>query len=154
MQPLPFAFDGPGEDEGDQGNPTRARNNPETEQKDSLVEAVVFVAGAGMLLAVPAGIWALLARSRLQSFVRDFRAMNPGLWLLFLVSIATIVFAQPVLLVLLTYGFVARVLTGPTLSPLGQFVTRVLTPRLPFEPNLPPTSSSAGASSRSTGTTS
>jgi hypothetical protein len=34
---------------------------------------------------------------------------------------------------LLAYGFVARVLTGPTLSPLGQFVTRVLTPALPFQ---------------------
>ena len=34
------------------------------------------------------------------------------------------------LLVPLTYGFVARVLTGPTLSPLGQFVTRVATPRV------------------------
>jgi hypothetical protein len=33
-------------------------------------------------------------------------------------------------LVPLTYGFAARVLTGPTLSPLGQFVTRVLTPAL------------------------
>ena len=32
----------------------------------------------------------------------------------------------------IAYGFVARVLTGPKLSPLGQFVTRVLTPRLPF----------------------
>lgn len=32
----------------------------------------------------------------------------------------------------IAYGFVARVLTGPTLSPLGQFVTRVVTPRLPF----------------------
>ena len=30
----------------------------------------------------------------------------------------------------LTYGFAARVLTGPSLSPLGQFVTRVVTPRL------------------------
>ena len=50
-----------------------------------------------------------------------------------LLTIATIVFAQPVLLVLLAYGFVARVLTGPTLSPLGQLVTRVLTPALPFE---------------------
>ncbi len=50
-----------------------------------------------------------------------------------LLTIATIVFASPVLLVLLAYGFVARVLTGPTLSPLGQFVTRVLTPNLPFE---------------------
>jgi len=30
----------------------------------------------------------------------------------------------------MAYGFVARVLTGPTLSPLGQLVTRVVTPRL------------------------
>jgi hypothetical protein len=30
----------------------------------------------------------------------------------------------------LAYGFVARVLTGPSLSPLGQFMTRVVTPRL------------------------
>ena len=32
----------------------------------------------------------------------------------------------------LAYGFVARVLSGPTLSPLGQLVTRVVTPRLPI----------------------
>ncbi len=37
---------------------------------------------------------------------------------------------------LLAYGFVARVLTGPKLSPLGQFVTRVLTPALPFQEKL------------------
>ncbi len=37
------------------------------------------------------------------------------------------------LLIPLAYGFVARVLTGPTLSPLGQFVTRVVTPRLDVE---------------------
>jgi Domain of unknown function (DUF4395) len=30
----------------------------------------------------------------------------------------------------LAYGFVARVLSGPTLSPLGQLVTRIITPRL------------------------
>jgi len=34
------------------------------------------------------------------------------------------------LLIPLAYGFVARVLTGPTLSPLGQVVTRGVTPRL------------------------
>jgi Domain of unknown function (DUF4395) len=34
------------------------------------------------------------------------------------------------LLVPLTYGFVARVATGPTLSPLGQFAVRVAAPRL------------------------
>jgi hypothetical protein len=32
--------------------------------------------------------------------------------------------------IVLAYGFVARVLTGPSLSPLGQIVTRVITPRL------------------------
>ncbi len=38
----------------------------------------------------------------------------------------------------IAYGFVARALTGPKLSPLGQLVTRVLTPRLPFAPRLVP----------------
>jgi Domain of unknown function (DUF4395) len=38
------------------------------------------------------------------------------------------------LVAVLAYGFVARVLTGPTLSPLGQLVTRVVTPRLPIAP--------------------
>jgi Domain of unknown function (DUF4395) len=36
-------------------------------------------------------------------------------------------------LVPLVYGFLARVLTGPKLSPLGQLVTRVVTPRLHIE---------------------
>lgn len=48
-----------------------------------------------------------------------------------LLSVTTIVFDQPWLTVLIAYGFLARVLTGPTLSPLGQLVTRVITPRLP-----------------------
>src|SRR5919197_3910466 len=34
------------------------------------------------------------------------------------------------LLAVLAYGFWARVLTGPTLSPLGRFATRVAAPRL------------------------
>jgi len=34
-------------------------------------------------------------------------------------------------LAVLAYGFVARVATGPTLSPLGRLVTLVITPRLP-----------------------
>jgi hypothetical protein len=34
------------------------------------------------------------------------------------------------ILIPLTYGFSARVATGPTLSPLGQFATRVAGPRL------------------------
>ena len=37
------------------------------------------------------------------------------------------------LLAALTYGFIARVLTGPTLSPLGRLATQVITPRLDVE---------------------
>jgi hypothetical protein len=36
------------------------------------------------------------------------------------------------LMPVLAYGFVARVLTGPRLSPLALVVTRVVTPRLPL----------------------
>ena len=38
----------------------------------------------------------------------------------------------------IAYGFIARLLTGPSLSPLGQLVTRVITPRLDIEPRLVP----------------
>ena len=40
---------------------------------------------------------------------------------------------QPWLLAPLTYGFAARVVAGPTFSPLGQLATRVVTPRLRFQ---------------------
>jgi hypothetical protein len=51
-----------------------------------------------------------------------------------LIALATIVFDQPWLTVVLAYGFLARVMAGPTLSPLGQLVTRVITPRLGLAP--------------------
>ncbi len=47
-------------------------------------------------------------------------------------SLATIALDLPWMTAVIAYGFVARVLTGPTMSPLGQLVTRVITPRLPF----------------------
>ncbi|HXQ58656.1 MAG TPA: DUF4395 domain-containing protein [Acidimicrobiales bacterium] len=43
---------------------------------------------------------------------------------------AALGFRQPWLLVPLAYGFWARMLTGPSLSPLGQLATRVVAPRL------------------------
>jgi hypothetical protein len=49
-------------------------------------------------------------------------------------ALCAIAFDQPWLLAVIAYGFVARVLTGPRLSPLGQLVTRVVTPRLPVAP--------------------
>lgn len=51
---------------------------------------------------------------------------------------ATVALQQPWLTVPLAYGFVARVATGPRLSPLGLFVTRVLRPRLAWPPRLIP----------------
>jgi hypothetical protein len=47
-----------------------------------------------------------------------------------LLSLATIVFDQPWATAVIAYGFLARVASGPTLSPLGQLATRVIAPRL------------------------
>lgn len=55
------------------------------------------------------------------------RVVAAGVVLQALVFLLT---AEGWLLVPLVAGFVARVATGPTLSPLGQFATRVVTPRL------------------------
>lgn len=52
--------------------------------------------------------------------------------------LAAIAIGQPWMTLVIAYGFVARVLTGPTLSPLGQFVTRVVTPRLGRAPRYVP----------------
>ena len=51
-----------------------------------------------------------------------------------LMAVTALVFQQPWITLVLAYGFVARVLTGPTLSPLGQLVTRVVVPRLRVSP--------------------
>lgn len=47
-----------------------------------------------------------------------------------LMSVAFVVTGEGWILVPLTYGFVARVLAGPLLSPLGRLATEVITPRL------------------------
>lgn len=55
-----------------------------------------------------------------------------------LLSLGTIIFDQPWMTAVIAYGFLARVLSGPTLSPLGQLVTRVITPRLRVAARLVP----------------
>jgi hypothetical protein len=45
-------------------------------------------------------------------------------------ALLTIAFQQGWLIPVLAYGFVARTLTGPKLSPLGLVATRIVTPRL------------------------
>src|ERR1700688_1241046 len=48
----------------------------------------------------------------------------------FALSIVTLASGACWLAAVLAYGFVARVLAGPTLSPLGQAATRLVAPRL------------------------
>jgi hypothetical protein len=55
-----------------------------------------------------------------------------------LMATATILFDLRWMTLVLAYGFLARVLTGPKLSPLGQLVTKVITPALPFDEKLVP----------------
>lgn len=47
-----------------------------------------------------------------------------------IMGLSFLVIREGWVLVPLVYGFAARVISGPTLSPLGQFATRVVAPRL------------------------
>jgi hypothetical protein len=58
---------------------------------------------------------------------RAARVVAGGVFVLSLLTIAT---GWYWLLVVLAYGFIARVLAGPTFSPLGRLATSVLAPRL------------------------
>lgn len=55
-----------------------------------------------------------------------------------LFSVLALVSGWSWLVGLMALGFLARVATGPTLSPLGQLVTRVIRPRLAVAPRLVP----------------
>ena len=58
----------------------------------ALREARGFILGVALGLALPAFIWAAIAGRRLGMLSHDFREMNPGLFLLFLVTLGTIAF--------------------------------------------------------------
>jgi hypothetical protein len=77
-----------------------------------------------------------LAPSRLFSFPDPVNEISARLVAsgVVLMGLVTILFDVRWLTLVIAYGFVARVLTGPTLSPLGQLVTRVITPKLDVEP--------------------
>ena len=80
----------------------------------------------------------MIARSLSRGFVGVFSFPHPVnevaarmvAGMVVLLSLAIIIFDLPWLLVALVYGFLARVLTGPTLSPMGLLATRVLVPLL------------------------
>jgi len=75
-----------------------------------------------------------VSTSRLFSFPDPVNEVSARLVAAGVVLMAAIILfvGQTWLVAVLAYGFVARVLTGPTLSPLGRVVTDVITPRLPF----------------------
>ena len=75
-----------------------------------------------------------VSTSRLFSFPDPVNEVSARLVAAGVVVMAAIILfaGQTWLVAVLAYGFVARVLTGPTLSPLGRVVTDVITPRLPF----------------------
>jgi 4-amino-4-deoxy-L-arabinose transferase-like glycosyltransferase len=66
----------------------------------ALIEAVLFILGVGMILAIPAVTWALIAKQRLEKLPQDFLALNKGLLLLFLIGVGTIVFPAIIAVVL------------------------------------------------------
>ena len=80
----------------------------------------------------------MIARSLSRGFVGVFSFPHPVnevaarmvAGMVVLLSLAIIAFDLPWLLFALVYGFLARVLTGPTLSPMGLLATRVLVPLL------------------------
>jgi hypothetical protein len=78
------------------------------------------------------------ARERLLSFPNPVNEVAAQLVALGVVLMATsaLVLDLRWMTLVLAYGFVARVLTGPKLSPLGQLVTRVVVPRLSIAPRL------------------
>lgn len=55
-----------------------------------------------------------------------------------LIALTLLITGWSGLVLVLAYGFVARALTGPTLSPLGQLATRVVTPALGLTPKYVP----------------
>jgi hypothetical protein len=67
--------------------------------------------------------------------VNEYAARTVAAGVVVMCAVA-VAFQQPWILIPLAYGFWARVLTGPTLSPLGQLATREVAPRLGGEPRL------------------
>jgi 4-amino-4-deoxy-L-arabinose transferase-like glycosyltransferase len=56
----------------------------------ALWEVLYFIMGLGGAMAIAAATWVLIAGKRLALLPHDFRAMNPGLRLIFLATIGTI----------------------------------------------------------------
>jgi 4-amino-4-deoxy-L-arabinose transferase-like glycosyltransferase len=60
--------------------------------RESAIESLYFLGGLGASMSIAAVAWCVIAGQRLRQFADDFRKLDPGLYLLFLISIGTIVF--------------------------------------------------------------
>jgi len=58
----------------------------------SLGEAVGFLLCAGLVVLLPAATWVVMAGDRMKRFCDDFHSMNPGLLLLFMISLGSLFF--------------------------------------------------------------
>ncbi|HEY4895297.1 MAG TPA: DUF4395 domain-containing protein [Solirubrobacteraceae bacterium] len=65
------------------------------------------------------------------------KAARTVAFIVMLAAVLTLATSAYWLLALLAYGFIARVLTGPTLSPLGRLASSVIAPRLGPERPVP-----------------
>ena len=86
----------------------------------ALLYARLFIPGVAMVLALPAIAWVLISRPRLKRFASDLRTLNPGLWLLFLVAVGTMVF-PPIT------SFALRTDLPPIWALQGTFLIAILT---------------------------
>ena len=74
---------------------------------------------------------------RFPEFVNEVAARTVATGVV-LATGAYLLSGSPWLLAAIAYGFVARVIAGPSLSPLAQFATRFVAPRLAHHENLVP----------------
>lgn len=58
----------------------------------ALQDALGFILGVALGVALPALIWVTIAGPRLKKLPQDFREMDPGLFLLFLIAVGTVAF--------------------------------------------------------------
>jgi Domain of unknown function (DUF4395) len=65
------------------------------------------------------------------------KAARTVAFVVMLLAAVTLATASYWLLIVLAYGFIARVLTGPTLSPLGRLASTVIAPRLGAQKPVP-----------------
>jgi 4-amino-4-deoxy-L-arabinose transferase-like glycosyltransferase len=56
----------------------------------ALNQTMQFIFGIALVMALPAATWVLMVQDRLKHFRQDFRAMDQGLYLLFLIATASV----------------------------------------------------------------